>query len=408
MSTFARRAYRRPVTEDDVQTLMTFYETGQRDSGFEAGVQKALERLLVAPEFLFRLERDPANVAPGTTYRLSDLQLASRLSFFLWSDIPDANLLATAEAGHLHEAAELERQVRRMLDDPRATALVDQFARQWLHLGRLRGVAPDADVFYEFDENLRADMEHETLLFLESQLREDRSLLELLTADYTYLNERLARHYGLRDIYGERFRRVTLDAGSRGGLLGHASLLTLTSYPTRTSPVLRGKWVLDNILGMPPPPPPADVPDLEENHGASEARSVRQRLEQHRANPACAACHRIMDPLGFALENFDATGRWRMASEAGTPIDATGALTDGTRVDGPTALRTALVAYEDSFVRTMAEKLLTYALGRSIEYYDQPAIRQIVNTASADDYRWSAVVLEIVKSMPFRMKRAES
>ena len=408
VSTLARRAYRRPVTDDDVQTLMTFYEKGRSQRGFEAGVQKALERLLVAPEFLFRVERDPVDVASGTAYRISDLELASRLSFFVWSSIPDEELLRSAESGRLHEPAELEQQVRRMLADPRASALVDDFASQWLHLKRVRGVTPDTDVFYEFDENLRLDMERETSLFLESQLRDDRSVLEVLTANYTFVNERLAKHYGLSGVYGERFRRVTLpNDGGRAGLLGHASLLTLTAYPTRTSPVLRGKWLLDNILGMPPPPPPPDVPTLEENHGAA-TRSVRERMEQHRASPACAGCHRMMDPPGFALENFDAIGRWRTTTETGAPVDASGSLTDGTAVDGPATLRRALMTYQDSVVRTVTEKLLTFALGRTIEYYDQPAVRSIVANAVSDDYRWSALVLEVVKSNPFQMRRTES
>ena len=295
-----------------------------------------------------------------------------------------------------------------MLADDRSSALVDNFASQWLQLNRLQGVMPDADVFYEFDENLRADMARETSLFLESQLREDRSLLDLLTADYTYVNERLARHYGMSGVYGERYRRVTFDDASRGGLLGHASLLTVTSYPTRTSPVLRGKWLLDNILGMPPPPPPADVPALAENDGGSDLLSLRERTEQHRRNPACAVCHRIMDPPGFALEHFDAVGRWRIADEDGIPVDAAGVLGDGTHVDGPAALREVLSAYQESYVRTVTEKLLTYALGRRIEYYDQPVIRAITSTAARDDYRWSSVILEVVKSMPFQMRRSES
>ena len=403
----ARRAYRRPTTAADVATLMSFYETGRAERGFEGGIQKAVERLLVAPEFLFRVERDPVDVAAGAAYRLTDLELASRLSFFLWSGIPDDELLDTAEAGQLSEPDELERQVRRMLADPRATALVDNFASQWLQLRRIRGVTPDADIFYDFDENLRADMERETTLFLESQLREDRGLLELLTADYTFVNERLARHYGIPGIYGERFRRVAVDPAQRGGLLGHASLLTLTAYPNRTSPVLRGKWVLDNVLGMPPPEPPADVPALEENHGGRQVLSMRDRMEQHRANPACASCHRVMDPPGFVLENYDAIGRWRDADEAGAPVDTAGALADGTRVDTPAAFREALVAYDVSVVRTITEKLLGYASGRTAEHYDQPAIRRIVAAAEPDGYRWSSIVLGIVNSMPFQMRSAE-
>ena len=403
----ARRAYRRPATEADVATLMRFYEAGRAERGFEGGIQKAVERLLVAPEFLFRVERDPVDVAAGAAYRLTDLELASRLSFFLWSGIPDDELLAVAEAGRLSEPDELERQVRRMLADRRAAALVDNFASQWLQLRRIRGVAPDADIFYDFDENLRADMERETTLFLRSQLREDRGLLELLTADYTFVNERLARHYGIPGVYGERFRRVAVDPAQRGGLLGHASLLTLTAYPNRTSPVLRGKWVLDNVLGMPPPEPPADVPALEENHGGRAVLSMRDRMEQHRANPACASCHRMMDPPGFVLENYDAIGRWRDVDEAGSPVDTAGALADGTRVDTPAAFREALTAYDVSVVRTVTEKLLGYAIGRTAEHYDQPAVRRIVAAAEPQGYRWSSIVLGIVNSVPFQMRSAE-
>ena len=408
LSALARRAYRRPSTDHDVETLMSFFETGLSERGFEGGIQKAIERLLVAPEFLFRIERDPVDVAPGTAYQLSDLELATRLSLFLWSDIPDDELLTLGEEGRLRDPVVLEGQVRRMLADVRSTALVDNFASQWLQLNRLRGVTPDADVFFEFDENLRADMERETTLFLVSQLREDHSLMDLLTADYTFVNERLAGHYGIPGVYGERFRRVTLDTPDRGGLLGHASLLTVTAYPTRTSPVLRGKWLLDNILGMPPPPPPPDVPALTENRGGAEVLSMRERMEQHRRNPACAVCHRIMDPPGFALENFDAIGRWRDTDEGGIPVDASGALGDGTAVDGPGALREAMHTYEESYVRTVTEKLLTYALGRRIGYDDQPAIRAITAAAASDNHRWSSIILEVVKSMPFQMRRSES
>ena len=408
LSALARRAYRRPVTEADVDTLMDFYDSGRADGGFERGIQKALERLLVAPEFLFRVERDPVDIGTGAAYSLSDLELASRLSLFLWSSIPDDELLTLAEAQQLSDPATLERQVRRMLSDPRSTALVDNFASQWLRLRRIRGVTPDADIFYEFDENLRADMERETTLFLKHQLREDRSLLELLTANYTFVNERLARHYGIANVYGQRFRRVTLDGEERAGLLGHASLLTLTAYPTRTSPVLRGKWLLDNVLGAPPPPPPADVPTLEENHGARELLSMRERMERHRTNPACAVCHRVMDPPGFALEYYDAVGRWRSTSEGGAPVDALGTLADGTTVDGPRTMREALLAHDVSFVRTVTEKLLTYAIGRQMEYYDQATIRQIAAAANSDDYRWSSVIIGIIKSAPFQMRSAES
>ena len=407
LTALARRAYRRPVTDADLATLMTFFEAGQQENGFEAGIQKAVERMLVAPEFLFRVERDPVDIAAGAAYRLTDLELASRLSLFLWSSIPDDELLALGETGRLGEPDVLEQQVRRMLADRRASALVKNFASQWLQLPRIQGVTPDADVFYEFDENLRMDMERETTLFLESQIRADRGLPELLTADYTFVNERLARHYGVPGVYGERFRRVPVDPETRGGLLGHASLLTLTAYPTRTSPVLRGKWVLDNILGMPPPEAPADVPALEENHGGREVLSIRDRMEQHRANPACSSCHRIMDPPGFVLENYDAIGRWRDADETGAPVDAAGALADGTVVETPRAFRDALLAYDVSFMRTVTEKLLGYAVGRTMEHTDQPSIRQIASDAAGDDYRWSAIILGIVNSTPFQMRSAE-
>ncbi len=406
LSALARRAYRRPVSETDLATLRPFYETGRDTVGFETGIQKAIERLLVAPEFLFRVERDPVDVAAGAAYGLTDLELASRLSMFLWSDIPDEPLLAAAEAGRLSQPAERERQVRRMLAHPKARALVDNFATQWLQLGRIRGVVPDVDVFYEFDENLRADMEQETVLFLDHAIREDRGLPELLSANDTFVNERLARHYGIAGVYGERFRRVEVN-DDRGGLLGQASLLTLTAYPTRTSPVLRGKWVLDNLLGMPPSDPPDNVPALADNNGAAEPKSVRERLELHRANPACASCHRMMDPPGFALEHFDAIGRWRATDADGAPVDAVGALADGTEVDGPAALRRAVLAYETSFVRTVTEKLLTYAVGRRMVAADQPAIRKIVADA-ADDYRWSSIILGVVESVPFQMRRSES
>ena len=406
LSSLGRRAYRRPLTGGDLDTLLAFYAQGRAEDGFEAGVRKVIERLLVAPEFLFRIERDPPGVPPGAAYRLTDLELASRLSLFLWSDVPDEPLLAAAEAGRLSGADELGRQVARMLADPRARALVDDFASQWLQLGRVRGVIPDADVFYEFDENLRADMERETKLFLESQMLGDRGVLELFDAGYTFVNERLARHYGLDGVYGERFRRVPVG-GDRAGLLGHASLLTVTAYPTRTSPVLRGKWLLDNVLGMPPAEPPADVPALEENHGAAPPRTLRERMERHRANPACAACHRLMDPPGFALEHFDAVGRWRAADEYGAPVDAAGTLADGAAVDGPSALRRAVLAHETSVVRTVTEKLLTYAVGRRMEWFDQPAIRRIVRDARGGGYRWSSIVRGVVESVPFQMRRTE-
>jgi hypothetical protein len=429
LSTLARRAYRRPVTDADLQPLLAFYHQGAGNSErsgarpeeprkrsepsgakgpprvrFDGGIEAALRRILVSPDFLFRTEHDPATPAAGRAYRISDLDLASRLSFFIWSSIPDDQLLDLATRGQLRKPGVLEQQVRRMFADVRSRSLVSNFAGQWLYLRNVNLVSPDPVVFPEFDENLRQAFQTETDLFLDSQLRGDRSVSELLTADYTFVNERLARHYGIPNVYGSHFRRVTPADARRNGLLGKGSILTLTSYANRTSPVLRGKWLLENILGAPPPPPPPNVPALTENQAGSTPRSVRERLEQHRANPVCASCHKIMDPLGFALENFDAIGRWRAASEAGTPIDASGVLVDGTSVDGPASLRQALLAHREDFVRTVTEKLLTYALGRGVEYYDQPAVRQIMSKAAKDDYRWSALVLSIVQSAPFQMR----
>ena len=407
LSPLARRAYRRPVTEQDVRTLLSFHETGRAEGSFEAGIQFALERLLVSPGFLFRIEADPAREAGTAIHRISDLELASRLSFFLWSSIPDDALLDVAARDALEDPAVLEQQVRRMIADPRSKALVDNFVGQWLAVRNVRDVVPDSQLFPEFDENLREAFQQETELFMESQLREDRSLLGLLDADYTFVNERLARHYGIPNVYGNRFRRVTFPDAERGGLLGHGSILTVTSYPNRTSPVLRGKWLLDNFLGTPPPAPPPDIPSLRENTATRTPTSVRERLEEHRRNPACAVCHAPMDPLGFALENFDAIGAWR-TTDALSPVDASASLPDGTRFEGPAGLRALLLSKREQFVRTVTEKLLTYALGREIEYYDAPVVRQITRTAAADDYRWSSLILEIVKSMPFQMRRSES
>ena len=407
LAALARRAFRRPVTADDLDVLHAFYEEGRRAGTFETGIQRGIESLLVDPEFLFRIERDPLHTAPGAAYALSDIELASRLSFFLWSSVPDEELLAAAEAGRLRDPAALERQVRRMLADERARVLVDSFAAQWLHLRRMRTVTPDVQAFPAFDDNLRAALVQETELFVESQIREDRSVVELLTADYTFVNERLARHYGMAGVYGSRFRRVPLGGGARRGLLGHGSILTVTSLATRTSPVVRGKWVLENILGTPPPPPPPDVPDLPEREAGEAPRSMRARLEAHRANPVCSACHARMDPLGFALEHFDAVGKWRGA-EGGVPIDASGALPDGTTFDGLPGLRDVLLERQGEFVTTVAEKLLTYALGRGLEHYDRPAVRAIVRDAAADGYRWSSLVLGVARSLPFQMRRAES
>ncbi len=406
-SALAGRAYRRPVTDQDVQTLLDLYREARSDRGFEAGIGMVLRAILVSPEFLFRIERDPDPVTPGTAYPISDLELASRLSFFLWSSLPDDPLLELAKAGRLSDPRELEKQVERMLGDARSRALVVNFAGQWLYLRNIRSASPDPAAFPSFDENLRQAFQQETELFFESMLREDRSVLDLLDADYTFVNERLARHYQLPNVYGSHFRRVTLNDQERRGLLGQGSLLTVTSYPNRTSPVLRGKWLLENILGTPPPPPPPNVPALKDRGENGEALSVRQRMEQHRANPACASCHARMDPLGFALENFDGIGRWRTTSEADTPIDASGILPDGTRFQGPVGLREVILGQPERFVTTVTERLLTYALGRGVEYYDAPAIRKIRRKAASEDYRWSSLILGIVKSTPFQMRRSQ-
>ena len=406
LGTLARRAYRRPVTGADVETLLRFYRSGHREGGFERGVQEALARLLVSPRFLFRIERDPAHAAADGVYEISDLELASRLSFFLWSSIPDDELLDAAAGGRLREPGVLEAQTRRMLADPRAAALARNFGGQWLHVRNLRAVDPDASAYPDFDDNLRAAFRRETELFLENQMRGDRPLAELLTADHTYLNERLARFYGVRNVYGAHFRRVPLRDPNRAGLLGHGSILTVTSYATRTSPVVRGKYLLDNILGAPPPPPPPDVPALEEAAGdGHEPASIRELMAAHRRNPACAACHLRMDPLGFALENFDGIGRWREMDGA-TPIDASGVLPDGTAFDGPAEFRAALLDRRGQFVRTFTEKLLTYALGRPVRHHDVPAVRAILRKAAPADYRWSSLILGIVESPPFQMRRA--
>ena len=402
VSTLARRAYRRPVTDEDVQTLLDFYNAGRRRGGFEAGIQSALERILAAPDFLFRLESAPPNLTPGAVYRLGDAELASRLSFFLWSSLPDDQLLDLAARGKLKEPAVLEQQVVRMLADSRSNALVDNFVSRWLNLFKLRGAAPDPDIFPDFDENLRQAFQQETVLFVQSQLRSDRSVVDLLNAKYTFLNERLARHYQIPNIYGERFRRVELSDDKRGGLLGQGSILTVTSYGNRTSPVLRGKWLLEMILGTPPPPPPPDVPPLREKNEIDHPVSVRERLEQHRQNPACASCHVRMDPLGFALENFDAIGMWRH-TEDGVPIDASAAMPGGTKFEGVAGLRKLLLSKREQFAGTFTEKLLTYALGREVEYYDLPVVRKITREAAASDYRWSSIILGIVKSVPFQM-----
>jgi hypothetical protein len=404
LSTLARRAYRRPV-DTDIDTLRGFYEAGRKNGTFESGIENAVRFILTSPKFIFRDEPDPAGVTAGAVYPISDLELASRLSFFLWSSVPDDQLLTAAAQGKLKDPSVLERQVRRMLADSRSKALVDNFAAQWLFVRNLQSFQPDTATFPNFDDSLRQGFRKETELFFESVMREDRSVLDLLTADYTFVNERLARQYGIAAVYGNRFRRVTISDENRRGLLGQGSFLAVTSYPNRTSPVLRGKWILENILGTPPPAPPPNVPTLRENGEGGKVMSVRERLEEHRRNPACATCHRVMDPLGFSLENFDATGAWRTKEGPGVGVDASGQLADGTPVDGPVALRKALLTHPEQFVRTMTEKLLTYGLGRGLEYYDMPVARGIARDASRQNYRFSALITGIVKSTPFQMKK---
>lgn len=406
LTALARRAYRRPVTDGDVALLMPPYRAGRAEAGFESGIQEALARLLVSPQFLFRIERDPVNSKPGNVYRISDLELASRLSFFLWSTIPDGPLLDAATQGELRDPKVLEEQVRRMLADPRAKALRANFAGQWLHLRNIKAADPDSRLFPDFDDNLREDFRHETEMFLESQLKDNRPLEELLTANYTFVNERLAKFYGIPGVYGTHFRRVTLTDPNRRGLLGQASILTVTSYANRTSPVLRGKYVLDVILGAPPPPPPPSVPPLKESgEGGQAPVSVRARMEEHRSNPVCAACHKQMDPLGFALENFDAIGKYR-TMDGDSPIDASGVLADGTQFSNPVEFRQALVAHRTEFVRNFTEKLMTYAIGRTVGPTDMPAVRTAVRDAAGSDYRWASLILGVVSSEPFQMRRA--
>ena len=407
LSTVARRAYRRPPTEKEVRTLVGFFADGRRGGDFDAGIQFALERVLADPNFLFRVERDPKSFA-GSVYRISDLELASRLSFFLWSSIPDDELLGLALKGTLKDPVVLDRQIQRMTADPRSKALVENFVGQWLLLRNIRNVAPDTDLFREFDEALRESLRRETELFVDSQFREDRSVVDLLSANYSFVNERLARHYRIPGVYGSYFRRVTFGKDdARGGLLGQGSLLMVTSYPNRTSPVLRGKWVLDSLLGTPPSPPPPNVPGLKDRGGDGKPATVRARLEDHRKNPVCASCHATMDPLGFALENFDAIGRWR-TTDAGAAVDASGTLPGGAAFQGPGGLRDALLGRREQFVRAVTEKLLAYALGRGLEPFDMPTVRQIVRDSAAHEYRWSFIVSGIVRSAPFLMRSAQS
>ena len=412
LRSLARQAYRRPVADSDVQPLLASYEDGYREGGgFEEGIRWALEALLVAPRFLFRIEADPAGAAPGAPYRISDIDLASRLSFFLWSSLPDEELLTLAEQGRLRDPDEIDRQVTRMLDDPRSRAFIENFGGQWLYLRNLRTAAPDPALFPDFDDNLREAFRRETELFFDDQLREDRSVLDMLRAGYTFVNERLARHYGMPNVYGNHFRRVPYGGDRRAGLLGHGSLLTVTSYPHRTSPVVRGKWLLENLLGAPPAPPPPDVPGFPERGEGGRPATVRERLEAHRENPACASCHAPMDPLGFALENFNAVGQWRdIDSAANAPIESFGTLPDGTAFAGVAEFRTALLEepWAGQYVTNLTSKMLTYAIGRGVEYYDKPAVRRIVREAQASGYRWSSIIRGVIASDPFQMRMSRA
>jgi len=397
LTTLARRAYRQPVTDGDLETLLGFYKSG---GSFEAGIEQALARVLIDPRFVFRFEREPEGTVAGLPYRISDLELASRLSFFLWSSIPDDELLDLAIANRLHEPAVLERQTRRMLADPRSETLATNFAGQWLYLRELKNQRPLSPAF---NENLREDFRRETELLFESIVRQDRSVVDLLDADYTFVDDQLAAHYGIKGVYGSQFRRVAIQDDARRGLLGQSSFLLVTSVANRTSPVARGKWILENVLGSPAPLPPPNVPPLKENEGAAQRTSLRARMEEHRKNPVCAACHKIMDPIGFSLDNFDLIGTWR-AADSGSPIDATGQLVDGTKLDGPASLRAALLSRSDVFVRTVTEKLLTYATGRGLKYYDMPAVRAIAAQAAQNDNRFSSLIQGVVQSNAFQMR----
>jgi hypothetical protein len=410
-SGLARRAFRRAVTDGDVQKLLGYYRQGRSEgSSFEAGVEMVVRAILSSPDFLFRIERDPEKTAGGAVYRISDVELASRLSFFIWSSIPDDELLDLAIRGRLRTASVLDEQVQRMLADKRSVALVDNFAEQWLYLRNLGAVAPDPTLFPDFDDNLRQAFRGETRLLFESIKNENRSVLDLLNANYTFVNERLAHHYGIPNVYGTHFRRVALPTGSpRSGLLGHASILTVTSYANRTSPVQRGKWILENLLAMPPPPPPPNVPPLKDDNKGKGGKvlSVRERMVEHRANPVCASCHSVMDPIGLSMENFDAIGHWR-TREGEAAVDASGGFIDGSTFEGADGLKQALLRRPDLFTSALSEKLLTYALGRGLEYYDAPAVRTIVRRTAADQYRFSSLILSIVRSAPFQMRKAES
>lgn len=406
LSKLLRRAYRRPIAEADIDKSMKFFRQGRKDADFDAGIEMALGAILVNPQYLFRVEKEPKGVAPKTAYRISDIDLASRLSFFLWSSIPDEELLALAERNELRKPDVFEKQVRRLLADERSRNLATNFAAQWLHLRNLDAITPELRLFPDFDDNLRKAFRQETELFVDSVVRDDRSVIDLLNADYTFLNGRLAKHYGIPHIYGSRFRKVALGVDrERGGLLRHGSILTVTSYATRTSPVIRGKWILENFVGTPPPPPPGNVPSLRDNT-VSASLPIRERLAEHRTNAACASCHRLIDPVGFSLEQFDAVGRWRTMEE-GKPVDAAGGLPDGSEFDGVAGLEKALMQRPELFVRTLTEKLFVFALGRAPEESDAPAIRKIVRDARANDYRFSSLIIGITTSEPFQMRRTE-
>jgi hypothetical protein len=406
-ATLTRRAYRRSVTDADLRAPLKFYKQGRATGSFDEGIEMGLRAVLVSPEFLFRIEQDPNGLAPNTAYRVSDVELASRLSFFLWSSIPDDELLDLAIQNKLHASGVLEKQVRHMLADERSRTLVTNFADQWLYLRNLSSANPDMRIFAGFDDNLGQAFRRETELFLGDIFQRDRSVLDLLSAKYTYLNERLAKHYGISNVCGARFRRVDLDESShRGGLLRQGSILTVTSYADRTSPAIRGKWILGNLMGVAPPPPPNGIPKLTEVHGVEKAVSMRERMAQHRVDPACAACHKLMDPAGFAMENYDAVGRWR-AQETGQIIDASGGLPDGSTFTGVDGLQKALMDRPEAFVGTMTEKLMTYSLGRGVTYTDAPAIRKIVRDGREGGYHFSSLVLGIVNSTPFQMRRTQ-
>jgi mono/diheme cytochrome c family protein len=405
LSSLARRAYRRPITDADLEAPMAFYGAARAVADFDTAIRDALPTILASPKFLYRAERSPAGLAPGSIHAIGDVELASRLSFFLNGRAPDDELLAAAERGTLSTPGGLEAQVRRLLADPRSESLIDSFAFQWLKMRALEEIDPDPIIFPNFDDSLRAAFRREMELFVGSILHEDRSVVDLLTADHTFVNERLALHYGIPDVRGDRFRRVTLTDPNRWGLLGKGAVLLTTSYANRTAPVLRGAWILENLLGTPPSPPPPDVEAFQENKDGEKARSVREIMEQHRAKPSCNACHGVMDPLGFALENFDAIGEWRSQDRyAGTAIDASGRLVDGTSVTGPADLRVALTGRPEQFVQTLTERLMTYALGRTVEYYDMPTVRRVVRESARDKYRFSSIVLGIVRSDAFRMR----